>query len=217
MLERGVDQATGLRRSMTPRGGPVLPVAGAGEHPGFVARLAQALCDGGLRVALVSDFDDVLEQISRGQPRRDLAAMHSLEVGSGLQRLGVISASADLTLVAVDDARLARGLTMRASEAIVLSSSDTQAIATAYARIKALVGLGSVRDVCTLFDRGSASAEVRLGHDRLAQTAWRFLGIDIAYGGAAPDISMPGGYRRLADDLADWSRNRSGRWTGLPH
>ena len=176
MLERGVDQATGLRRSMTPHGGPVLPVAGAGEHPAFVARLAQALCDGGLRVALVSDFDDVLEQIKRGQPRRELAAMHSLEVGSGLQRLGIISASADLTLVAVDDARLARGLTMRASEAIVLASSDTQAIATAYARIKALVGLGSVRDVCTLFDRGSASADVRLGHDRLAPADLQIVG-----------------------------------------
>jgi hypothetical protein len=34
MLERGVDQATGLRRSMTPHGGPVLPVAGAGECEG---------------------------------------------------------------------------------------------------------------------------------------------------------------------------------------
>ncbi|HYF57601.1 MAG TPA: hypothetical protein VEA81_01445 [Burkholderiaceae bacterium] len=216
MLDRGDDQASGLRRSMPRRGGPVLPVAGAGEHPDFVVRLAQALADGGLRVAVVSDFDAVLEQLAQGRPRRGLLGLHSLQAGTGLHRLPAISERSELTLVAVDDTRLARGLALPSSEAVVLAGADTESLATAYARIKAMVGLGSIRDVCALFSRGSGGAPARRGHERLAQTAARFLGVDVAFGGAAPDTSMPSAYRRLADDLALWARGREGA-TWRPH
>jgi len=210
MLDRGDDQASGLRRSMPRRGGAVLPVAGAGEHPEFVVRLAQAFADGGTRTAVVSDFDAVLEQLAQGRPRNRLTAIHSMQAGTDLLRLSTIAARADVVLVAVDDGRLARGLALPASEAVVLAGADPEALATAYARIKALVGLGSIRDVCTLFGRGSGGAPARMGHERLAQTAARFLGVDLAFGGAAPDTLMPGAYRRLADDLADWARGRGG-------
>jgi len=133
-----------------------------------------------------------------------------MQAGTDLLRLSTIAARADVVLVAVDDGRLARGLALPASEAVVLAGADTEALATAYARIKALVGLGSIRDVCTLFGRGSGGAPARMGHERLAQTAARFLGVDLAFGGAAPDTLMPGAYRRLADDLADWARGRGG-------
>ena len=43
-----------------------------------------------------------------------------------------------------------------------------------------------------------------------------FLGVDLAFGGAAPDTSTPGAYRRLADDLADWARGR-GEAAWQPH
>jgi hypothetical protein len=191
---------------MPRRGGPVLPVAGAGEHPEFVGRLAQALCDGGMKVTVVSDFDGVLDHLAKGRQRQGLSAIHSQLAGTDLQRLMAISEQAELTLVAVDDARLARGLSLPVSEAVVLAGADTEALATAYTRIKALVGLGSIRGVCTLFERGSAGAAARRGHERLASTASRFLGVDLSFGGAAPDTASPSAYRRLADDLAQWAR-----------
>jgi hypothetical protein len=217
MLDRGDDQASGLRRSMPRRGGPVLPVAGAGEHPEFVVRLAQALADAGTRVTVVSDFDAVIEQLARARPRRGLEALHSLQVGTDLHRLPAIAERSALTLVAVDDGRLARGLALPASEAVVLAGADTEALATAYARIKALVGLASIRDVRTLFGRGSGGAPARRGHERLAQTAARFLGVDLAFGGAAPDSVSPGDYRRLAEELADWACGRGQGAAWQPH
>jgi hypothetical protein len=217
MLERGHDQASGLRRSMPRRSGTVLPVAGAGEHPEFVGRLAQALCDGGMKVTVVSDFDAVLEHLASGRARGGLTAMHSSRAGVDLQRLPAISERAALTLVAVDDGRLARGLALPANEAVVLAGADTEALATAYTRIKALVGRGAIRDVCTLFDRGTAGAPARLGHERLAQTAARFLGVELAFGGAAPDTTSPGDYRRLADDLAQWARGCGEGAAWRPH
>jgi hypothetical protein len=217
MLDRGDDQASGLRRSMTHRAGAVLPVAGAGEQPDLVVRLAQALADGGTRVTVVSDFDAVIDAFQRSRPRSRLSVLHSRQAGDGLQRLSAIAGRAELTLVAVDDGRLARGLAVPASEAVVLSGADTEGLATAYARIKALVGLGSIRDVCTMFGRGSGGAPARLGHQRLAQTAARFLGVELAFGGAAPDTSVASDYRRLADDLADWACVRTEGKPWRPH
>lgn len=217
MLDRGQDQAAGLRRVMPRRGGPVLPLAGAGEHPECVVRLAQALADSGTRVTVVSDFDAVIEQIGRGRPRGGLTAIHSRQAGDDLQGLASIAARAHLTLVAVDDGRLARGLSLPSSEAVVLAGADTEALATAYARIKAMVGLGSIRDVCALFGRGTGGAPARLGHERLAQAVQRFLGVELAFGGAAPDTTLPGDYRRLADDLAEWARGRGEGATWRPH
>jgi hypothetical protein len=217
MLERGVDQASGLRRSMPATGGPVLPVAGAGEHPECAVRLAIALADAGTTLTVVSDFEAVLQGLSRERSRAGLRAVHSQALGPGLQGLAGLSARSALTLVAVDDLRLARGLGLPATEAVVLSGADTEAIATAYARIKALVGLGAIRDVCTLFDRGTGGAPARHGHLRLARAAARFLGVELAFGGAAPDAPVPGAWRRLAEDLAEWSRECGGRTAWRPH
>jgi hypothetical protein len=206
MLERGHDQASGLRRSMHRRRGAVLAVAGAGEHPDVVGRLAQALADGGVSVTLVSDFDGVLEVLARARPRHGLAAIRASQAGDILQRLSPPMRRSALTLVAVDDGRLARGLALPASEAVVLAGSDPEALAIAYARIKALVGLGSIREVRMLFGRGSGGAPARHGHARLAGAAARFLGVDLAFGGAAPDTTATSAYRRLADELAAWAR-----------
>ena len=167
MLDRGNDQAAGLRRAMPTRGGRVLPVAGAGEHPDFVVRLSQALADNGTRVTVVSDFDAVIEQLGRARPRRGLTAIPSLHTGDDLQRLTSIAERAELTLVAVDDGRLARGLSLPTSEAVVLAGADTEALATAYARIKAMVGLGSIRAVCALFGRGIGAPRRLEARDQL--------------------------------------------------
>jgi hypothetical protein len=209
MLERGHDQASGLRRSLPRRAGALLPVAGAGEHAECVVRLAQAFADGGSRTTVVSDFDALVDAFAHGRARARLTVLHSLDAGAGLHRLETLARRSDLVLVAVDDARIARGLALPATEAVVLSGADTEALATAYARIKALVGRGAIREVCTLFGRGSGGAPARRGHARLAQTAARFLGVELAFGGAAPDDgSRAGAYRRLADDLGDWARGR---------
>ncbi|MFZ4759401.1 MAG: hypothetical protein ACOYLX_14670 [Burkholderiaceae bacterium] len=217
MLDAGQDQASGLRRSMPRRGCPVLPVAGAGEHPEFVVRLAQAIADRGTKVTVISDFDEVLTRIAQSRQRPGLAALPASQAGDDLERLASFAERAGLVLVAVDDARIARGLALPSTEAVVLAGADPEALATAYARIKALVGLGSIREVCTLFGRGSGGAPARLGHQRLAQTASRFLGVDLAFVGAAPDTAVPSAYRRLADDLADWARARGEGVAWRPH
>jgi hypothetical protein len=208
MLEHGIDQAAGLRRSLPGRGGAVLPVAGAGEHPECVVRLAQAFADRGSRTTVVSDFGALVEALAGGRPRARLTALRSTDTGDGMHRLQALASRSDVVLVAVDDDRIAGGLALPAREALVLAGADAEALATAYARIKALVGLGSIRDVCTLFGRGSGGAPARQGQARLARTAARFLGVDLACVGAAPDAPMPHAYRRLADDLADWARAR---------
>jgi hypothetical protein len=217
MLDRGMDQAAGLRRAMPRRGGRVLPVAGAGEHPECLVRLAQALADGGTALSVVSDFDSVIERLRSRRPRPGLRAIRTEHTGRGLDGLAAIAERATLTLVVVDDARLARGLALPATEAVVLSGTDTEALATAYARIKAMVGLGAIRDVCTVFGHGSGVSSARLGHARLAQTVRRFLGVDLAFAGAAPDLPMAGAYRRLAEDLADWTRGLNERSVWRPH
>lgn len=218
MLEQGVDQASGLRRFMDRAAARILPVAGCSEHPGYAVRVAQSLCDAGLRVNLVSDFDQELELAAQGRSRKGFTALHALQIGLALRDLSSLSAQADLTLVAVDDARLARGLKMGAQEAVVLTAADPQAIATAYARIKALVERGSVRAVRTLFDRASAGADAEQGHRRLAQATARFLEVDLSFGGAAPEPWAPAGFKPIAQALDDWSRYCTPRRPAcLPH
>lgn len=210
MLERGLDQASGLRRSLRRRGGPVLAVAGAGEHADVVGRIAQALADGGLPVTLVTDFDAVMDVVACARPRPGLVAYRSHGGDDAMRRIGQLAQRSALTLAAVDDGRLARGLALPASDALVLAGADDEALATAYARIKALVGLGSIREVRTVFGPGAGGAPARLGHARLAGAAARFLGVDLEFGGAAPDTPAPSAYRRLADELAAWVRGGEG-------
>jgi hypothetical protein len=217
MLDREVDQASGLRRSMSRRRGRVLPIAGAGDDPGVVVRLAQALADVGSEVTVVSDLESVVDGFQRARSRRGLVAMPSWQAGCDLERLPTIAEHCDLTLVAVDDRRLAEGLELRSCGAVVFSGADAESLATAYARIKALVGLGSIREVCTVFDRGSGGAPARRGHARLAQTAARFLGVNLAFGGAVPDTTAPGAYRALAADLAEWARSGDAEVTWRTH
>jgi len=214
MLDASIDQASGLRRSLRRRRGPILPVAGAGEFPDFVGRLARALSDEGMAVAVVSDFDALLEELLRGRARRGLLAVHALHAGVDLQQLDEIAQSSELTLVAVDDRRLARGLSLSAQEAVVVAGTQTEQLATAYARVKALAGPGSIRDVCALFERGTAELDARRGHRRLAATASRFLGVEVAFGGAARAGLGCEGYRKLAQDLSAWAAERcsEGPW-----
>lgn len=210
MLERGLDQASGLRRSLRRRGGPVLAVAGAGEHPDVVGRLAQALADGGVPVVLVSDFATVIDVVAGGRPRAALLAIGPDAGDDAMRRIGALAQRAALTLAAVDDRRLAHGLALPAADALVLAGADDEALATAYARIKALVGLGSIRGVRTVFGRGAGGAPARAGHARLAGAAARFLGVDVGFGGAAPDTTAPSAYRGLARELAAWTRIDAG-------
>jgi len=215
MLDPRDDQASGLRRSMSRRGGQVLALVGAGEHPQLAGRLARALADGGTVLTLVSDFEGLLEDLARAAPRARLSSIHSRQSGDVVHGLATVAGRGALTLFAVDDERLARGPALPASEAVVLACADTEALATAYTRIKALVGHGSVNDVCTLFGPGGAPA--RRGHERLERMAERFLGVGLAFGGAAPDPARAGAWRRLADGVADWAFSSKGGAGWRPH
>ena len=208
MLDRRHDQASGLRRSMSGRAGRVLALVGAGEHPQLAGRLAEALADGGTVSRLISDVDGLLEHLARGAPRPGLSSMHARQaVGVPHHRTPGAGRGA-LTLFAVDDARLARGPLLHVSEAVVLACADTEGLATAYARIKALVGHGSVSEVCTLFGPGGAPA--RRGHERLERMVDRFLGVGLAFGGVAPHPARAGAWRRLAEGVADWAFSSKG-------
>lgn len=215
MLDLRDDQASGLRRSMSRRGGRVLVLVGAGEHPQLAGRLARALADGGTLLTLVSDFDGVLAQLALGGPCAGLSSMHSRQAGDALHRLPSGAGRGGLTLFAVDDARLARGPALPSREAVVLACADTEGLATAYTRIKALVGRGAVDEVCTLFGPGGTLAH--RGHARLERMAERFLGVGLAFGGAAPHPARTGAWRRLADGVADWAFSSKGGAAWRPH
>jgi len=212
MPEAILDQATGLRRVMSDPAqarAPVVNLLGAGDHPALLARLVQIWADQGLKVTVVTDFDRVFQGLNDSRRRFGLTVMHALE--SGLARHGVerLAAACDLTLLALDDNRLARGFDGPATIRLVLSGTSTEAVATAYVRLKATAGLGSSPEVCTLFDRDSEPQAALTAHRRFAQAATRFLGLHAATMGVAPEAMDRQGWEQLAGAIHRWATQQA--------
>jgi len=211
MHESALDQASGLRRVMAHIDSDrrsVINLLGTGEHPLMLARLAQAWSESGLQVTVITDFDSVFQAIHDHRRRFGLSVVHAFQLGltrGGIMRL---AAAADLTVLALDDNRLARGLDLPGYAPMVMSGTSPESVATAYLRLKAGAGLGSPAEVCTLFDRDSDQVKALTAHQRLAQAASRFLGLRLSYAGVAPGAAATGEWRTLADALSRWAGQR---------
>ena len=211
MHESAVDQASGLRRVMAqvaPQRGVLLNFLGAGEHPLLLARLSQAWSDAGLQLTVVTDFDPVFQAVQAHRRRFGLTILHALELGMTRQALERLAQASDLTVLALDDNRLARGIDLPCHAQAVLSGVSPESVATAYVRLKAGAGLGSPAEVCTLFDRVHESGPAVSAYQRLSQAASRFLGLRLSFGGVAPAASGAAEWQALAGSVHRWAGQR---------
>jgi len=212
MRDRAADQASGLRQVMAHRRqGPVALVnlLGAGEHVDLLTRLVQVWADGGDRITVITDFDAVFSQLSDNRRRFSLTILHAVQLGLSRAAIERLARQSDLTVLALDDNRLARGCDLPACAQLVLSGTSPEDVATAYVRLKACAGFGSPAEVCTLFDRGSAQTVALSAHQRLAHAASRFLGLRLACAGVAPQGASIGDWQRLAVSIGRWAGQRS--------
>lgn len=214
MPEATLDQASGLRRVMAQSlqaQAAIVNLLGAGDHPAILARLVQIWADEGLKVTVITDFDRVFQVLHANRRRFGLTVLHALE--SGLARHGIerLAAESDLTVLALDDNRLARGVDGPDAIRLVLSGTSTESVATAYARLKATAGLGSSPEVCTLFDRSSVPDAAMIAHRRFALAANRFLGICPACAGMAPEATDRDAWKQLASEIGRWATGQTTR------
>lgn len=212
MHDRATDQATGLRQIMGhPNKAPcaLVNLLGAAEHAAVLARLVQIWADAGDRITVVTDFDSVFSQLNENRRRFGLTVLHALQLGLSKGAIARIAQGSDLTVLALNDSRLARGLELPACPQLVLSGTSPEAVATAYVRLKAAAGYGSPTEVCTLFDRGSAPTVALSAHQRLAHAASRFLGLRLDCAGVAPEATSVEAWQRLAGSIGRWAGQRS--------
>ncbi|MFN5512411.1 MAG: hypothetical protein ACK44L_12070 [Burkholderiales bacterium] len=212
MRDRAADQASGLRQVMAHRdknSGALVNLLGAGEHAPLLARLVQIWADAGGRITVITDFDLVFSQLRENRRRFGLTVLHAMQLGLSRGAIERIALESDLTVLALDDNRLARGFDLPACAQLVLSDSSPEAVATAYVRLKACAGLGSPTEVCTLFDRGSAPTVALAAHQRLAHAASRFLGLRLDCAGVAPEPIAVEAWQRLAGSIGRWAGQRS--------
>ncbi len=212
MFEVARDQAAGLRRLFQPKQPSLLPLGctvGDASGRAGVEAIAGALARAGRRPLLVDllgrtnrpppssfariDADALLPE---GAQARDFARfVESLE-GSVSDGRGAF----DVALVAADPLRLA-DLTAGLAERIVLvARTRGDGLARTYSQIKAMHLAHGFRAYCTVFlDAGSRAAALA-SHRRLADTAARFFGAAIEFGGTHDAVDA----ERLADDALRW-------------
>ncbi len=226
MFEVARDQAAGLRRLFRPQQPRLLPLgctAGeAGDRAGVEA-MARALARAGRRPLLI----DLLGGAARRGDDASFAHIDAdalLPEGAGARELARFVASLaepggdgrgtfDVALVAADPLRLA-DLTAGVAERIVLvARTRGDGLARTYSQIKAMHLAHGFRAYCTLFlDAGSRAAALA-SHRRLADTAARFLGAAIEFGGTHDAIDA----ERFADEALRWSQPIVARTRAAAH
>ncbi|HEY0878318.1 MAG TPA: hypothetical protein VGE10_07670 [Zeimonas sp.] len=214
MFEVSRDQAAGLRRLFRPPQPSLLPlgctVGDASDRAGVEA-MARALVRAGRRPLLV----DLLGGSQAGEPssfaRIDADAL--LPAGAGprdfTRFVEKVAGAAkggcgafDVALVAADPLRLA-DLTAGVAERIVLvARTRGEGLARTYSQIKAMHLAHGFRAYCTVFLDAGSHAAALASHRRLADTAARFLGAAIEFGGTHEAIDA----ERFADDALRWSQ-----------
>jgi hypothetical protein len=133
----------------------------------------------------------------------DLAALarslreHALQCGS----------DADIALVIADPLRLADVAAALTDQIVLIAPGDAASLARLYAQLKAVrLAHGTTRFVAAFRDARSRHA-VLAAHRRLSETAARFLGAAVEFGGVLPtgDHDL-GAWDRLAASAIDWAR-----------
>lgn len=229
MFERGLDQALGLRRLFAPR--PLLLLGlgcarGDASDRAGVGALAHALQRAGRRPVLIDllgehgrrigaggcgewpsagraiDRIDACEALGEGATAHDLVALVTRLRGQGPQP----GAEPDVALVMADPLRLADVAAALNDRIVLFSPGDASSLARLYAQVKAVrLAHGVTRYVAAFRDARSRQGALD-AHRRLADTAARFLGAAIEFGGLIPlpDRDLRA-WDRFAADAIGWA------------
>jgi len=216
MLDDGVDQAAGLRRYQiarpAPRSGWVLPVLGGTDHLEALVPLLTAWIEIDCGVRLVSDCSEVLAVVGQTWAPPTLEAGRVQDV-QDLDRGALAEPiSTGVTVWVMSDRCLMTLPRVSMMGVLVLGGAGTAALATAYARIKALRACGPIPQLWMIGVPTVASdaADAQSGLARLTETVTRFLDVKLAWASAAPRAAQPADYRRLAQRLAGSVRQQAG-------
>lgn len=220
MFEPQLDQAAGLRRLFPTSEFALLPLgcttADACNRVGAV-QLVRALHRTGRRPVLIdllggrADPGDVegVDRIDAGRwlppgaGRRELVGFcDALRWRAARNGTGF-----DTAVIAADPLRLADLTAELTGRIVLVARGETRSIAHLYAQIKALHLAHGLRDYFTTFLDPISRATAVATHRRLADTAARFLGAAIEFGGvvAAKRSEDAACWDRLAADALRWS------------
>ncbi|MCD6681995.1 MAG: hypothetical protein LT102_15335 [Burkholderiaceae bacterium] len=204
-----------MRRLFRPQQPRLLPLGcttGDAADRAGVEAMARALARAGRRPLLV----DLLGGAARRDDDTSFAHIDAgalLPEGAGVRELARFVASLtqpgddgrgafDVALVAADPLRLA-DLTAGVAERIVLvARTRGDGLARTYSQIKAMHLAHGFRAYCALFFDAGSRAAALASHRRLADTAARFLGAAIEFGGTREAIDA----ERFADEALRWSQ-----------
>ncbi len=238
MFDVARDQAAGLRRLFRPQQPRLLPLgctAGEAADRAGIEAMARALVRAGRRPLLVDLLGGAgrtgaaARTVSAGR-RADDASFARIDAdallpeGAGAPELSRFVASLagpgddghdafDVALLAADPLRLA-DLTAGVAERIVLvARTRGDGLARTYSQIKAMHLAHGFRAYCTVFVDAGSRAAALASHRRLADTAARFLGAAIEFGGAHDAIDA----ERFADEVLRWSQPIAARARAATH
>ncbi|NLD67819.1 MAG: hypothetical protein GX644_03290 [Limnobacter sp.] len=199
-----MDQAAGLRHLFAPSMPALLPLGcarGDDRDRACASALAAALRRHG-RVPLLLDLTG---DAGRGLLGADGAFDDLADFAFSLHRSrAAVGRSCDVLLVLADALRLADLVSGATDRLLLLAEADESALAHVYAQIKA-VGLahGMTRQVVAF--RDAEPGRAASVHRRLADTAARFLGTTIEFGGVV-GAGAASAWDRLAADACRWIR-----------
>lgn len=232
MFERGLDQAFGLRQMFASGPRPLLLLgvgcarSDASDRAG-VAALAHAFQRAGHRPLLIDLLGDVDVRGASGDGGRQRSAPGSaisrvdarrlLEPGAGPDELAALAKSlrdqgswcgieTDMALVVANPLRLADLAAALNDRIVLFAPGDAPSLAQLYAQVKAVrLAHGVTRYVAAFSDVRSRQGALE-AHRRLADTAARFLGAAIEFGGLIPPTGRDlRAWDQFAADAIGWA------------
>ncbi len=232
MFERGLDQALGLRRMFAPGPRPLLLLgvgcarSDAADRAG-VAALAHALQRAGHRPVLIDLLGDGNARAAGGAGDRQHSApcpviaradaRRLLEPGAGPDELAALARSlrdqgswrgfeTDMALVVANPLRLADLAAALNDRIVLFAPGDAPSLAQLYAQVKAVrLAHGVTRYVAAFRDVRSRQGAIE-AHRRLADTAARFLGAAVEFGGLIPPTGRDQrAWDQFAADAIGWA------------
>lgn len=239
MFDSGRDQAAGLRRMFGARPLLFLGIGCASGDPrdrADVTELARALQRAGRRPVIIDlpGDDDPLPQgsgrpASRQPPIAQVEAHRLLPLRADERDLAVLAQSlreralqrgldADFALAIADPLRLADVAAALTDRIVLIAPGDAASLAHLYAQVKAVHLAHGVTRFVAAFRDARSRQRVLVAHRRLAETAARFLGAAVDFGGVLPS----GGHDlrawdRLAADAIGWACPIGSAPAAMPH
>lgn len=225
VFDASSDQAAGLRQLFPPNESLRLLAVGcasgdARDRAGVEA-IAAALGTGGSRTLLV-DLGGAREAAASGEgcaAIERIDARKALPEGADARRLARFvralrtrdaagAGAFDAVLVAGDALRVADLAAGLADGIVLVAPARAAALANTYSQIKALHLAHGFARYCVAFVDADSRASAATAHRRLADTATRFLGVAVEFGGVL----------RAGGESLDWNRFAAtwNGWQGAP-